>query len=199
MYTEADAKKRVALVNEMNGALANLKSAGERMAKAKTTVDAANGEVTVLNVEYADLLAAVMDRSSDPAVRVEKISALNECLERIEAVKKKKHAADSEHGTAKKALTTFEEQLDGLEKSILKLLPAPVRVDHFDRLDAAFADLDAVAAEFVSAQITNEEAQQLVAGTCTRFGPEQVRKLDAYYDSKVRELMQVSARENLSV
>jgi len=64
----------------------------------------------------------------------------------------------------------------------------------FAEVDRALAMLESVAKEFVSGQISDEEAAKRVAVVCSYAPPPAVRSLDAYYERKVNELREGAAQ-----
>jgi chromosome segregation ATPase len=141
-----DAERRVKLVSEMNGTMANIKSAEERNTKADSRLFGAKEALaniqreheardTELRAKYAEQHAALASATA-PDARLAAVNALNETLEAIEqnkadlAAKSKSATTDlnnakSEKGTAWSELNKLRELLEEQQTRLAKLLPSP--------------------------------------------------------------------------
>lgn len=141
-----DAERRVKLVSEMNGTMANIKIAEERNIKADSRLFGAQEVMANIQTEHEardiELRGTYrvhheeLAKAVTPDARMEAINALNEALEAIEQNKaslaaKTKTAqhdlnnAKSEKGTAWSEVCKLKELLEEQEARLNKLLPAP--------------------------------------------------------------------------
>ncbi|MGD9749410.1 MAG: hypothetical protein AB7W59_00280 [Acidimicrobiia bacterium] len=141
-----EAERRVKLVSEMNGTMANIQTAKERDAKANTRLIAAQEALAEIQSEHEArdielrgtyrIHHQALGKATEPSARVDLINAINETLEDIERNKRSLAKASkeavhelnnskSEKGCAAAELRKLEELLEEQHARLNKLLPAP--------------------------------------------------------------------------
>jgi len=123
-----DASRRVELVSEINGSIANIATARARANAAETLLAGAEKAHFDLRRRYTELRADVKSRDLLASERLQKARDLNECLAQIAETEKTLNKAKSERGTAAAELKRLESQLETLEQHLDKVLPTNLLV-----------------------------------------------------------------------
>lgn len=143
-----DVKRRVELVELINGVAANIDTAQERLDKAIKRFDDEHGTYNRHRREYTMQYAA-LHTTVDPRVRLSLINDINNTLSLIESHRKTMDAAGAEKGTAKAELAKLVSEREKLDGYLSKLLPTKLLIEErqVDTGDWADPTLDAVSPE----------------------------------------------------
>lgn len=126
--SDADNQARLALANQLNGLLANRKSAAFRVDAAERRTAEIERQIAELRPAYSQLRLSV-EAASNPSPAdtgidmAESVEKLNDLLKRLNALGKELHRAKSEVGTAISALRDIDLSVGNAQRGLLKLLP----------------------------------------------------------------------------